>query len=223
VKLSPGYFLALCAGLLLIPFASHADRDPITESKTNIFLGTLFPGKMINFDPENDTRDLTSTWIYGVQMEVPIHEYFQTGFVLSGTTGFAEELGNGQTAPAFWTVSLSGLLKPQVPIPLPAGHLSAYLSVPIGLTVTLPTIRLLMDSLFKPTFSPVGAGINAAAMLGVEYFPVPIVGLFAEGGIQTMMLWNPYPAEGTYFYSSGKYHQRFVYAPGLNFGVKLTF
>ncbi len=127
-------------------------------------------------------------WSFGFGMEVPVTDWFSSGFLIVFNTGL----------PGFVPISdLSGIAKFQWPTRFwNTGNFAPYIMIPIGVTyATAPVVdpvarRSLPDPADQTKLYDNGVGFNGAALAGFEIFPFRYVGAYAEVGYKATILWH---------------------------------
>lgn len=208
------WFWATSLMLLLAPNPTSAKQA--TYPTTNLFAGAALSPTFHYGDIA--PRTLGAINFFSLALEVPIYSYLHAGFVVRNAIFFDDRVGNAHRSFSDYYTLVNGLeflIKSQLPIHLGSHRLSPYLQSTLGLSVALNAG--LTKAKITPSPAVVGLGPSGTLVCGIEYFPISLIGVFVEGGIQASFLTHRLADTelGWKFYSYGLTNWI------LGFGVKL--
>jgi hypothetical protein len=230
-------FVAL--NLALVPgLFAFRQYNPLHQVTTDLY-GSSWFNPNVGLDltgPASSTLPLA--WGGGVRVDIPIYDYFKAGFetqILVPESKPAPLSGSTSKSPTF---ILAAMFKPQIPLTLGKGnYLAPYLALSPGLVATFnaPPDGL---ALYQPAPPPSGQaprglspqglfgfGASLSAVGGIEYFPIAEVGFFAEGGYRALLMAYPImqaSIQNPFGDMTYTYHAFWMWAPVLNFGIKIN-
>jgi len=238
--------LLLLMIVTLSAWSERYDFNPATQSNTSVIVQPMFNPKVINLDG-SEILTLPNLWTAGIATEVPIVDYFKMGFLMQATFAIPGKFN--------LLYSLDTTAKTQYPIRFAGGWFVPYVTVPFGLTFSLNQLAESDNYLLNSPNEPIdhgdvtiqgdwrfsdkanpylfGIGPNAAATFGVEYYPIPELGIYAEGGYGGVLLahhlitkWISSPDKKTIIQEDGKNTWTFatylMHGPIAQFGVRIT-
>jgi hypothetical protein len=183
-------------------FANFQSDDKILNGTalptTNMSYLWLFSQKLYlpdSQDTENNQMLKTASG-FTLNLEIPVAKYFASGFYFQFYRGLQQPgkeddpyfVNLTEQVSSFLGYNSAGFgmfLKPKVEIPIFFGSLALSFNIPLGfeLPIGIPLFSFASDQ--KPVpFPCTGYGLRTGISLGLEYFPVYILGLFIEAGYQ---------------------------------------
>jgi hypothetical protein len=178
--------LLLALILLLSHFNLFSQENPFDEAKFTASFTSLTRPNLHTKETDLLPYQLRSTYGATFIMDLPIYRYLHSGFLL-------RYLASPKKGDIGGILDLGGVIKPMLGFGGRFGHVAAYFNGVAGFSVTfMPIVNkafpVVMDDpkeIKEPISKHVnvfGGLLNASAKVGVEYFPFPQFGLFAEGG-----------------------------------------
>ena len=132
--------------------------------------------------------EMKSDLSFRAGIEVPLYRYLSAG----GYVGFASYRFPGQDKGGLITIGTGLDLKTQVPIEFARQRIAPYLVGSLGIVGmidnnTLSDRSALREGNVDSKSVEFGFGPTGQLMGGLEYYPVPLVGIFIEGGMQALL------------------------------------
>lgn len=201
------FFLRLA--LVLFACQGLATLELLQDPTLNIRLSPWFE---VSFQEPSEQPVLKRLQSFGLVAEVPVLPWLNSGFIVQINSDF-------KTLQPI--IDLSPLFKFQIPMPLESGHFTPYVLVPFGVSF-IPKPALLIHA--QPDFKPydTGFGLNAACLVGAEYFPISYLGFFADIGYKANLFLHHLitQKEETQTWNYASY---WMHGWILSFGVKIAF
>jgi hypothetical protein len=204
-------------------------QESLPRPTTNFTLGYFFKPNIQWLGHSNLAKmpEMKSDFSYRIGIEVPLYRYLNAG---------AHVAYSGYSIPTQTDGSLTHLstgldLKTQVPIEFGNQSLAPYLTGSLGISALIDTATLQDYSTIKTgdivsKSNSFGFGPSGQLMAGLEYYPVPLIGIFIEGGMQALIGLHRV-SETTSTVKSAEdtwgFNAYFLNAWQLQFGLKLGF
>ena len=203
-------------------YADKGDKDDVFLPATNVLSTYLMK-------PTLGGEQLKSSFLYGIGFDIPMYRY------LTASWGFKFGKFTRTTVPevysllgnSVWNFMGDLSFKAQYPFEFAKQHLIPYLGASVGLNVFVDNQaieNLAMGQLYNPdsgikSVAPLGLGPCGSGFAGIEYFPYPLIGIFAEAGYQTMYLTaRMVDKVGT----TWNFKNQVFLSPMINFGIKIA-
>lgn len=198
------FLFALGFTLLALGSTATPPRDIPT---TNIVSGFVFSPTLYEH-ATGRSLSLPQLIRLGINVETAIHYYLNGGVAM--TALFIPQ------APIRFLLEVSPYIKPQYPIDTQIGRFTFYGTLSLGSLASYWTGQEINNFLGSP-LGPSGFGIQAMAVGGIEYFPIPPCGIFAEGGYSGRYLWV------NKIFPQYTLAPLAMHGPVLNFGLRVAF
>jgi hypothetical protein len=224
--------VAVAATCFLFAETASAFRqyNPLHQVTTDLF-GSSWLNPTLGLDlGKTAAAKYPLTWAGGVRVDIPIYDYFKAGFeteILVTEPNPADR--NSSRSPVF---ILAANFKPQYPITLGKGnYLAPYLLLSPGLVANFLGIDAginLYNTATNPgtqgySLNPIfGFGASLTGLGGVEYFPIAELVIFVDAGYKALLFAYPLLANERNPPPSFKYHTFWMWAPVVNFGLKIN-
>lgn len=200
-----------------IDFKKSELLNPFLYPRIGLFLG-------MDFNPEE--LFLTKTFLKpnspasggSLIVDIPVTSFYSSGFSFGGylyeVEGSKSMYANKDKVAMQLTLNLLIINHFFYDINLgKAGVIGGYLGLNLG-----PSL-LLLDSFINKISNrdgrPIGAGLRAEAVLGIEYYPIQRFGLFAEGGLGYSAWWQT-------FLEDYSFKAMQMYSPIFQVGLKIV-
>ncbi len=170
----------------------HVEEEPkaLPYPTTNFSLGYFFSPQIqwLGNDKLSKMPNLKSDFSYRLSIEVPLYRYLSAGAYVS----YAGYSFPGQPSGGLGNVGTGLDLKTQIPIEFGKQRLAPYLTGSLGLAAlidinTIHPYSRFEESNLRSESSNFGFGPAGQIMAGLEYYPIPLVGFFVEGGMHALI------------------------------------
>lgn len=205
----------------------HAKALPYPT--TNFTMGYFFNPKIqwLGNDKLAKMPDMKSDLSFRAGIEVPLYRYLSAG----GYVGYATYSFPGQDKGGLILIGTGLDLKTQVPIEFGKQRIAPYLVGSLGIAGmidnnTLSDRSVLIEGNVTSRSVEFGFGPTGQLMAGLEYYPVPLVGIFIEGGMQALLGLHRVEKKSVATYQTETtwgFNTYLLNAWQLQFGLKLGF
>ena len=192
--------------IVLLMLGLLAARESLSsihdKSRVGVYYNYGFAPKASQLLDSQNKVNLSSFHYSGFQVEVPHNQYLAYGFsfdmLLVRSPNWARDnMGTSMVNSRVMAMALSGLLKPQIPIPVPWGDLLGFLALEVGFGGT-PALTMGAYNLSRreydnsanvPSAFPIL--LNTAIQAGMEYYFSELIGV--QLGVGYRALWFIHP------------------------------
>lgn len=160
-----------------------AEENPTHEVKLSVSATNLSLPKLKTHETRLFPYTMGNTWGLSVLADIPIVPYLHSGF-------FIRYLMSPKKGDIGGIVDFGTFIKPMLTFSGSLGHLSFYPLLSVGLSVTFmpliykdfPAEENSSNAYLRRHINVFGGLFNTNAKFGIEYFPHPQFGFFAEAG-----------------------------------------
>ncbi|MES2504896.1 MAG: DEAD/DEAH box helicase family protein [Myxococcota bacterium] len=210
---------AIESNRLTIDEKTYKPSRALPYPTTNLTAGYFFTPKIqwLGKSELQSLPEMRSDVSFRIGIEVPLYRYLNAGAHVS-YIGY--QFYNQDAKMLVLGTALD--MKAQYPLEFGRQRIAPYLTGSLGIVgvVDINVLRPYSKTATGKEIGYLGMGASSQLMSGLEYYPVPLIGIFAEGGIHAMIATHRVTENSEATWEMDSY---FLHAWQIQFGLKLGF